>query len=104
MVFIETEIFTGRIVQCVSDEDYRRLQAHLADHPDAGDLIRGSGGVRKIRCAADGRGKRGGARTLYYWDVPDRIYMLFCYLKNEREDMTPSQIRALRKLAEENLK
>ena len=104
MIFIETSIFTKRITESVSDEDYHKLQVLLAEHPDAGDLIRGSGGIRKIRCAASGRGKRGGARTLYYWDVPDKIYMIFCYLKNERENITPEQLKALKKLVEENLK
>ena len=66
--------------------------------------MRGSGGIRKIRCAASGRGKRGGARTLYYWDVPDKIYMIFFYLKNELEDITPAQLKAMRNLVEENLK
>ena len=65
MVFIETSIFTKRITESVSDEDYHRLQVHLAEHPDAGDLIRGAGGIRKIRCAASGRGKRGGAPTIW---------------------------------------
>ena len=51
-----------------------------------------------------GRGATGGARTLYYWDAPDRIYMIFCYLKNERENITPEQLKTLRKLVEENLK
>ena len=104
MIFIETPIFTKRVAQCISDEDYHRLQVHLVEHPDAGELVRGSGGIRKIRCAASGRGKRGGARTLYYWDVPDKIYMIFCYLKNELEDITPAQLKALRRLVEENLK
>ena len=104
VIFIETHVFTSRITQSVSDEDYHKLQVHLTSHPDAGKLIRGSGGVRKIRCVASGRGKRGGARILYYWDVPDRIYMIFCYLKNERENITPEQLKTLRKLVEENLK
>ena len=104
MIFIETSIFTKRITASVSDEDYHKLQVLLAEHPDAGDVIRGSGGIRKIRCSASGRGKRGGARTLYYWDVPDKIYMIFCYLKNERENITPEQLKALKKLVEENLK
>ncbi len=104
MIFIETSIFTKRITESVCDEDYHKLQVHLAEHPDAGDLIRGSGGIRKIRCAASGRGKRGGARTLYYWDAPDKIYMIFCYLKNERENITPEQLKTLKKLVEENLK
>ena len=104
MIFIETSIFTKRITESVCDEDYHKLQVHLAEHPDAGDLIRGSGGIRKIRCAASGHGKRGGARTLYYWDAPDKIYMIFCYLKNERENITPEQLKTLKKLVEENLK
>ena len=104
MIFIETHVFTRRITQSVSDEDYHKLQVHLTSHPDAGKLIQGSGGIRKIRCATSRHGKRGGARTLYYWDVPDRIYMIFCYLKNERENITPDQLKALRKLVEENLK
>ena len=104
MLFIETSIFTKRITESVCDEDYHKLQVYLAEHPDAGDLIRGSGGIRKIRCAASGRGKRGGARTLYYWDAPDKIYMIFCYLKNERENITPEQLKTLKKLVEENLK
>ncbi len=91
MIFIEAPIFTKRITQCVNDEDYHRLQVHLAEHPDAGELVRGSGGIRKIRCAASGRGKRGGARTLYYWDVPDKIYMIFCFSKtNWRTSRPPS--------------
>ena len=97
MLFIETPIFTKRIVQCVDDDSYRMLQQQLVEHPDAGKVIRGSGGIRKIRCAIKGSGKRGGARTLYYWDVPDRI-------KNERENITPAQLNVLRKLTEENLK
>ena len=104
MLFIETSIFTKRITENVSDEDYHKLQVLLAEHPDAGDLMRGSGGIRKIRCAASGRRKRGGARTLYYWDVPDKIYMIFCYLKNERENVAPEQLKALKKLVAENLK
>lgn len=104
MIFIETPIFTKRITQCVNDEGYHRLQVNLAEHPDAGELVRGSGGIRKIRCAASGRGKRGGARTLYYWDVQDKIYMIFCYLKNELEDITPAQLKAMGNLVEENLK
>ena len=104
MIFIETPIFTKRIVQSVDDDSYRRLQQTLMEHPDAGAVNRNSGGIRKIRCPVRGRGKRGGARTLYYWDVPNRIYMLYCYLKNERENITPEQLKVLRKLVEENLK
>jgi len=91
MIFIETPIFTKRVAECICDEDYHSLQVHLVEHPDAGELVRGSGGIRKIRCAASGRGKRGGARTLYYWDVPDKIYMISAISKtNWRTSRPPS--------------
>jgi mRNA-degrading endonuclease RelE of RelBE toxin-antitoxin system len=66
MVFVETPTFTRRVLQLLDDEGYGRLQAHLAKHPDAGDIIRSSGGLRKIRWAAKGHGKRGGVRVIYY--------------------------------------
>lgn len=62
VVFLETLIFTRRIKELVDDDQYRQLQLRLLAHPDAGDLIPGSGGLRKIRLGMTGRGKRGGAR------------------------------------------
>ena len=65
--------------------------------PGTGDLIQGSGGIRKIRWGASGRGKRGGARIIYYWaNNHDQIFMLFAYAKNERDDLTKGQLSALR--------
>ncbi|HRI16050.1 MAG TPA: type II toxin-antitoxin system RelE/ParE family toxin [Verrucomicrobiota bacterium] len=77
------------------------MQAHLATRPDAGDLIRGSGGIRKIRWAGSGRGKRGGLRVIYYWWVAqDRISMLLVYPKNEQDDLNAGQLKQLRKALE----
>lgn len=105
MIFVETHLFTQRVVQAMSDDDYRGLQSHLVDHPDAGVVIPGSGGIRKIRWRGSGRGKRGGSRTLYFWNATERIYMLYLYLKNERENVTPKQLAVLRAtLEEEGLK
>jgi hypothetical protein len=102
MVIIETTVFTRQVVNLLPDKDYRSLQLTLANRPDTGDLIKGSGGLRKIRWAAVGQGKRGGARVIYYWAVPqDQILMLFMYPKSERADLTVSQIRVLRKIIEE---
>ncbi len=101
MIFIETSLFTSRIVQLMDDDSYRELQVHLAGNPDSGAVIVGSGGVRKIRWKGSGRGKRGGSRLVYYWNSGDKILMLYAYLKNERENLSPDQIALMREVAKE---
>ena len=101
MIFVETSLFTRRIVQVMDDDAYGELQEHLAEHPDAGAVIAGSGGVRKIRWRGSGRGKRGGSRLIYYWDFGYQILMLYVYMKNERENLTPDQISMMREIAKE---
>ncbi|MBQ7189808.1 MAG: type II toxin-antitoxin system RelE/ParE family toxin [Kiritimatiellae bacterium] len=101
MIFVETSLFTRRIVQLMDDNVYRELQEHLAVHPEAGSLIIGSGGVRKIRWRGSNRGKRGGSRLIYYWDNGNQILMLYVYLKNERENLTPEQVSMMREVAKE---
>ena len=96
MEFIETSIFTERIVRLVTDEAYRALQAALAENPRAGDVIPGAGGLRKIRWRASGRGKRGGLRILYYCWSEARLYMIFAYDKTKQGDLTPEQLKMLR--------
>ena len=66
MIFVETHVFTERVKELLDDETYAGFQAYLAEYPQAGDVIEGTGGLRKIRVAAKGRGKRGGARVIYY--------------------------------------
>ena len=100
MIFIETPIFTKRIQKAMDDDTYAALQQELVKHPDAGDVIQGSGGIRKVRWGGSGRGKRGGSRTLYFWNCAGRIYMLYVYLKNEREDITATQLKQLRQAIE----
>ena len=101
MIFIETSLFTERIGGLMTDEAYGELQNHLANHPDSGSMIIGSGGVRKIRWRGSGRGKRGGSRLIYYWDFGERILMLYAFLKNERENLSQEQISAMREIAKE---
>ena len=101
MIFLETSVFTSQVTEAMDDDSYQALQAHLAEHPDAGDLIRHSGGLRKIRWAGSGRGKRGGSRIIYYWDLGDRILMVYLYRKNERSDLTPAQLKIMRSIVEE---
>jgi mRNA-degrading endonuclease RelE of RelBE toxin-antitoxin system len=77
----------------------------LCEFPDAGDLIKGSGGLRKIRQAAKGKGTRGGWRVIYYFAVVrETIYLLDIYLKNEKEDLSPDEIKDLRSIVEEWLR
>lgn len=102
MIVVETSVFTRRVQDLLSDEEYRQLQAALIHRPDAGAVIPGSGGLRKIRWALAGRGKRGEIRVIYYWAVEqDRLLMLFLFAKNDRDDLTPDQLKILRKIVEE---
>jgi hypothetical protein len=88
------------VLNLLDDENYAMLQTHLAKHPEAGDVIRG-GGLRKIRWAAKGHGKRGGVRVIYYWWTgKDRISMLFLYPKNEMDDLSAEQLKLLRRALE----
>ena len=101
MVIVETPIFTKRISQALDDEQYRRLQAALVTAPRSGAVIPSGGGLRKLRWAGSGRGKRGGTRVIYRWFAErDRLFMLFVFLKNERDDLSAQQLRRLRVVAE----
>jgi hypothetical protein len=96
MIFVESPQFTREITELMGDDEYRLLQAALLANPEAGPVIVGSGGLRKIRWSLPGRGKRGGARMIYYyWAVRSRIYLLYAYSKSARGDLTRQQIRAL---------
>jgi len=103
MIFIETYIFTKEIQRLLPDDKYRMLQTVLMLRPDAGNLIRGSGGLRKIRWSLPGKGKRGALQVIYYWSPPDTIFMLFSYRKTEQEDLTTDQLKLLRKMVKELL-
>ena len=99
MIFIETTTFTKLIGSYLSDDEYRGLQGFMLEHPDAGKIVRGSGGVRKLRWAISGKGKSGGIRVIYYWKRADNeVWLLTVYGKSERETI-PSHI--LRQIAKE---
>jgi mRNA-degrading endonuclease RelE of RelBE toxin-antitoxin system len=102
MVIVETSIFTRQVVELLSDDEYRKLQVLLANRPNTGPVIKGSGGLRKIRWATKGRGKRGGVRVIYYWAVAQgQLLMLLMYAKNERDDLSPDQLKILKKIVED---
>jgi mRNA-degrading endonuclease RelE of RelBE toxin-antitoxin system len=105
--FIETTVFTRRIVELVSESEYASLQSALVLRPEIGDLIPGTGGLRKLRWVQSrrGKGKRGGIRVVYYWYVEDGlIYLLIAYSKDEKDDLSASEKRILRSLVEEEFK
>ena len=96
MEIIETHIFTKRIKGVLSDDEYHRLQWELATNPEAGLLIPGGRGLRKLKWAIPGKGKRGGLRIIYYWYTQDeKIYMLIPDGKSEQEDLTREQMKLL---------
>ena len=85
----------------MQDDQYRELQERLIENPEIGDLIQGSGGLRKIRWKLTGRGKRGGVRVIYYWAVSvDQIRMLYVYSKSDQENLTKDQLKVLRQIVE----
>ena len=99
MVFVELTPFIAFRAAQWSDEDLRSLQNFLLATPDAGDVIPGASGLRKLRWSAQGRGKRGGARVIYYRHVPeDRIYLIYAYAKSAQADITREQTKALAQL------
>ena len=99
MIFVEMSPFIAFRTEHWTDDDLRNLQNHLLANPDAGDVIRGGSGLRKLRWAGSGRGKRGGARVIYYRYVPgDRIYLIYAYLKAEQDDLMPAQVKVLANL------
>ncbi|HSV43467.1 MAG TPA: type II toxin-antitoxin system RelE/ParE family toxin [Candidatus Bathyarchaeia archaeon] len=99
MEFIETRVFSKCVGVFFGDDEYRRLQAMLLVYPDAGDVIPGSGGLRKLRWASAGKGKRGGIRIIYYWYVrEEQIFLLYAYRKSAVLDLTKEQIKFLRQL------
>lgn len=99
MVIIETSIFTRLIQEQMGDDEYRLLQEALVQRPDLGAVIKGSGGLRKVRWKLQGQGKRGGVRVIYYWVMAEeQIRMLYVYRKAEREDLTPKQLAVLKQI------
>lgn len=92
--------FKAEATELIGASGIEAVAVHLIVHPDAGDVIAGTGGARKLRWAAKGKGKRGGARIIYvYVVVAARIYLVRCYAKNVKTDLTPDEKKVLRQIA-----
>lgn len=95
-IFVESTIFEKYRDVYLTDEEYRLFQAELMSAPKQGDVIQGTGGLRKVRLASKGKGKRGGSRVIYYFlDEKQRFYLLTIYGKNEMSDLTADQKKQL---------
>ena len=102
MVFIELPAFTRRVNELLPDDEYAGLQSTLVKRPDTGAVIRGGRGLRKLRWSLPGKGKQGGVRVIYYWAVlREQILLLLIYPKSEQDDLSPSQLRLLRQIVQE---
>ena len=95
--FSESPLFGKQVYNYLSDGEYVDLQWHLLCTPDGGDVIKGSGGIRKLRFAAKGKGKRSGVRVIYYWhNAAGEIWLLTIYAKNEEESIPTEILRKIR--------
>ncbi|MGK0172066.1 MAG: hypothetical protein ACI9W2_003800 [Gammaproteobacteria bacterium] len=100
--FVETPLFSRLVVEYLPDDDYAELQLALAANPEAGPVIRGAGGVRKLRWSRPGQGKRGGLRIIYYVrSVNGVIWLLTLYPKNVTDDIAPHVLRQIREELED---
>ena len=92
LTVVETSAFARRAEKLLSIEEHEELVFYLALHPQSGDEIPGTGGVRKMRFAARGKGKSGGVRVIYYFfDEVNPLYAIDLYGKNEQVNLTPEQ-------------
>ncbi|MEQ1601531.1 MAG: type II toxin-antitoxin system RelE/ParE family toxin [Methylophilaceae bacterium] len=102
MEFIETPTFTRMVMALLADDEYRELQNALMEDPERGDLVKGGGGIRKMRHAAQGRGKSGGVRVIYYWIKDNhQIYLLVVYPKSKKDNLTDKETAILHEFVKE---
>ena len=98
MEFIEATAFTKYVYDYLTDEEYLGLQGFLLKYPEFGKIVPGSGGVRKLRWGASGKGKSGGLRVIYYFKKQDNeIWLLTIYSKNETVNIPANILRQIRK-------
>ncbi|MCC8379102.1 type II toxin-antitoxin system RelE/ParE family toxin (plasmid) [Xenorhabdus stockiae] len=96
--FIETSLFTRQIKEIATDEELKELQRELIESPEKGDLIRGTGGLRKIRMAIGSQGKSGSARVIYFLATEEIIYLVMAYPKSKKDSLTDAEKAEMKKL------
>lgn len=97
---VETSVFLRQADKIWNDDERAALVDHVANNPDAGDIIPGTGGVRKMRWGLSGSGKRGGARVIYFYhDADTPLYLLLAYAKAQATDMSVDEKKAVAVLA-----
>ncbi|SRR5712691_9234324 len=104
MEFVEAPVFTRLLPEYLTDDGYSELQLYLANHPEAGDVMQGTGGFRKLRWSDQrrGQGKRGGLRAVYYYfDQDQQIWFLTMYGKDEVADLSAKEKRLLKAAVDE---
>lgn len=101
--FVETSIFTRQIKELATDDELKDLQAELIAQPDKGDIIKGTGGLRKVRMAVGNKGKSGSIRVLYILALADKIYLVLAYPKAVKDSLTAEE-KAKLKLIVQSLK
>lgn len=102
IAIVELPPFLKKAAKILEKEEIEALRAYLLQYPDKGDVIPGTGGIRKLRWAASGRGKRGGARVIYFYHVVGTtIYLMACYTKNEQDDLSPQVKKQLKAVVEQ---
>lgn len=95
--FVETSVFTRECKSLLTDDEYKEFQAHLLLDPEAGSIIVGTGGCRKVRWARQGTGKSSGIRAIYYYYNPaGRLYMLLVYPKSEKDSLSAAEKNQLK--------
>ena len=107
MVFLETSAFSKRLIQYLTDDEFRELQNHLRLNPEAGDIIPGAGGIRKLRWAdrRRGKGRRGGLRVIYYYYASEfQIWFITLYDKNEAKDLSTQKKKIMKAFIGEELR
>ena len=102
MQIFSTHTYERAVRKLLGEEARREMEEAIVAAPDAAPVIRGTGGIRKLRWAGSGRGKRGGIRTVYFYRAgPEAIYLLTAYAKADRENLTPADTKALLRLVAE---